>query len=143
MTMVPRINLSFDGRCEAAFRHYEKCLGGEVLFMLPWGDSPMAADAPQDWRDRIIHASIRIGDAEISGSDAPPHQYEPPKGFEIALNMDEIDAAERTFQLLAENGHIKMPLQETFWAQRFGIVVDQFGVPWAINCGRPLENRPD
>jgi PhnB protein len=67
-------------------------------------------------------------------SDAPPGHYQPPKGISISLQIKEVKEAERAFNALAENGTIQMPIQETFWAQRFGMVTDQFGIPWMINC---------
>jgi PhnB protein len=138
MTLNPSVNLSFDGRCEAAFRFYERCLGGKVTFMLTWGDSPMASDAPEEWRGKILHASFKLGHCVISGCDVLPHQYEKPGGFSLLLGMDDPDAAEQIFNALAENGVVRMPLQKTFWALRFGSIVDQFGVPWAINCENPM-----
>jgi PhnB protein len=134
MKLTPRISLSFDGHCEAAFKLYEKCMNGTITFMLTWGDSPMAAQAPPGWGTKINHATLNVGDTAISGSDALPGQYEPPQGFSIILQMEDADAAERVFQALAEHGTVGMPLQKTFWARRFGSVVDQFGIPWAINC---------
>jgi PhnB protein len=138
MTLNPSVNLSFDGRCEAAFRFYERCLGGKVTFMLTWGDSPMASDAPEEWRGKILHASFKLGHCVISGCDVQPHQYEKPGGFSLLLGMDDPAAAEQIFNALAENGVVTMPLQKTFWALRFGSIVDQFGVPWAINCENPM-----
>ena len=73
----------------------------------------------------------------ILGGDQPPYRYNQPKGFELVLPMDDPLAAERVFQELAEAGTIKMPLQETFWAARWGMVTDRFGTPWMINCGKP------
>lgn len=137
MKISPRVSLAFDGRCEAAFRHYERCLDARITFLLPWGKSPMAADAPPDWSTKILHGTIAIGDVEFSGGDMPPDQYDPPRGFEIQLNIDEAASAARAFQMLAENGTVKMPLQQTFFAKRFGIVIDQFGISWSISCGAP------
>jgi PhnB protein len=68
------------------------------------------------------------------GSDAPPDQYEPPKGFSIAIGLIDLAQAERIFNALAEKGTVQMPLQQTFWAVRFGMVVDRFGTPWMVNC---------
>ena len=135
MRVQAQISLAYDGRCEAAFRHYESCLGGEILFLLTWGNSPMAADAPPGWSEKVMHAAIRIGGLEITGSDVPPGHYEPPQGFEIVLNIDDPQTAESVFERLSEQGRIKMPLQKTFWALRYGVVVDPFGIPWSINCG--------
>ena len=95
----------------------------------------MAADAPPGWSDKVMHAAIRIGDTEITGSDVPSGQYEPPQGFEIVINVDDPETAERLFEQLSAGGRIRMPLQETFWARRYGVLVDPFGIPWAVNCG--------
>jgi PhnB protein len=81
-----------------------------------------------------MHATIRIGDAVLAGGDPPPHQYVRPQGFSLLLETNDSAEAERAFQALSENATIEMPLQETFWAKRFGSLVDQFGIPWSINC---------
>jgi len=134
MQIEPRISLIFNGECDAAFTLYEKCLGGTVTFRLTWGDSPMADQAPPEWRDKILHATLTIGGTALSGGDVLPDAYQRPQGFQIQLNLDDAAAAERIFAQLAEGGEEKVPLQQTFWAQRFGAVVDRFGVPWSINC---------
>ncbi len=139
MKLNVQISLSFNGQCEAAFRFYERCLNGTLAFLLTWGDSPMAAQAPPGWDAKVAHATLRIGGTEISGSDVPPDRYEEPKGFQVVLQMDDPAAAERVFNALAENARIAMPLQETFWAIRFGVLVDQFGIPWSINCEKAVE----
>lgn len=135
MTLNPCINLPFNGQCEAAFRFYERCLNGRITFMLTWGNSPMAKDAPPEWGDKIAHATLAVGDTRLQGSDPTPGSYESPKGFAITLNPSQADV-ERLFAELAEGGTIQAPLQETFWAHRFGAVTDRFGIPWAINCAR-------
>ena len=102
--------------------------------MLTWGDSPMAKDAPPEWSGKICHASLTIGEMAFAGADAFPQTYEAPRGFAILLGITDLADADRLFSALAENGEVQMPLQETFWALRFGQVTDQFGIPWAINC---------
>jgi PhnB protein len=134
MALSPYISLSFNGQCEAAFKFYERCLGGKIAFMLKWGDSPMAAEAPKEWTEKILYGRITVGDTDLIGADALPEQYEKPKGISVLLNMDEPADAERIFHALAENGTVRLPIQKTFWAARFGMLVDQFGVPWEINC---------
>jgi PhnB protein len=142
MKLNPHISLAFNGQCEAAFRLYAQCLNGTIAFMLTWGQSPMAAEAPPGWDAKIYHATLTIGDTGITGGDLPPDRFEQPKGFSIVLPMDDPVAAERVFQALAENGRIEMPLQETFWASRFGAVLDRFDIPWVINCERAVEPVP-
>lgn len=126
--------LIFNGQCEAAFKFYEERLGGKILVMLDHGSSPMAEQGPPEWRNKIMHARLTVGDAVLMGSDSPPDHFEEMKGFYVALNTESPADAERIFHALAENGTVRMQLQETFWAARFGMLVDQFGVPWMINC---------
>jgi PhnB protein len=131
-------HLTFDGQCEAAFAFYERCLGGTIVTMLRYGDSPMAAQAPQEWQDKIVHAKIDIRGNALAGADALPKDYAPPRGFFVLLDVDDSTDAERIFHALSENGTVRMPIQKTFWATRFGVVVDRFGIPWEINCGRAV-----
>ena len=133
--MIPY--LTFTGQCEAAFRFYEKCLGGEIVMMMTYADSPVAEQTSPDWRKKIMHASFALGEQVLQGADAPPERYQKPQGFSVMLNLIDAAEADRIFQALAENGTVQMPLQETFWALRFGMAVDQFGIPWMINCGKP------
>lgn len=126
--------LTFDGRCEAAFKFYEKSLGAKIMAMMTHEGTPMADQVPPDWRRKIIHARLQVGDVALMGSDAPPDRYEKPQGITVTLGIDKPAEAERVFHALAEKGSVTMPIQETFWAQRFGMLVDQFGIPWMINC---------
>ncbi len=128
--------LTFNGQCEAAFKFYEKCLGAKITFMMPHEDTPVANDVPSDWRKKILHASLQVGDRLLQGADCPPDHYQKPAGFSVKLDPNDAAEAERVFSALAENGTVQMPLQETFWAVRFGMLVDQFGIPWMINCGQ-------
>jgi PhnB protein len=128
-------HLAFDGRCAAAFEFYEKCLGGKIVTMLTYGDSPMAGQTPPGWRNKVLHATLALGDHVLTGADVIAEQYQKPQGFSVLLQVDAVAEAERIFKTLAENGVVQVPLEETFWASRFGMVVDQFGTPWMINCG--------
>ncbi len=129
--------LTFNGQCEAAFKFYEKCLGGKIVMMMTYGDSPMAEQTRPDWRKKIIHATFALGDHVLQGADALPERYQKPQGFSVLLYIGAAAEADRIFKALAEKGAVQMPIQETFWAQRFGTLVDQFGTPWTINCGKP------
>ena len=135
MKLTPHI--AFGGQCEAAFQFYERCLGGKILTMLAYGNSPMAEQVPPESRGKIAHATLTVGDNILMGADVLPEQYEKPKGFHILLGIDDPAEAERIYHALAENGTAQMPLQETFWAVRFGVLVDQFGISWEINCEQP------
>jgi PhnB protein len=129
--------LFFNDECEAAFKFYEQCLGGKIDAMMTYSESPMAEQTSPEKRDKIMHASLIVGDTVLMGSDEPSDSFEKPQGFSVSLVFDDVAESERVFQALAENGTITMPLQETFWAVRFGMVVDRFGTPWMINCDRP------
>lgn len=129
-------HLTFGGQCEAAFRFYEQCLGGAIVTMLTYGDSPMAEQVPLEWRGKIVHATLTIGENVLAGADLLPGDYQSPQGFFVLIEIDEPSEAERIFGELSENGSVRMPIQETFWAHRFGVVTDRFGTPWEISCGR-------
>ena len=131
--------LTFNGQCEAAFKFYEKCLGGKIEMMMTHGQSPMADQTPADWRDKIMHAQLVVGDAVLMGSDAPLDRFEEPKGFSVSLTTNDPAEAERLFHALEEGGKVRMPIQQTFWSPRFGMLVDRFGIPWMINCAQAAE----
>ena len=128
--------LFFNGQCQAAFKFYEQCLGGKVESMLPYEGSPMAEQVPSEWSNQIMHAEFKVGDFILMGSDDMPGKYKEPKGWSVMLSLDDPSEAERIFHALSENGTVKMPIQETFWAACFGALVDQFGTPWMINCDK-------
>ena len=128
--------LTFDGQCENAFRYYERVLGGKIEMMLSHGASPVADEVPAAWRDRIMHARLVVDEVVLMGSDAPPDRVEKPQGFSVSLLVDDPSEAERIFHALAEQGTVRMPFGETFWAHRFGMLVDRFGIPWMVNCER-------
>jgi PhnB protein len=132
--MIVNPYLFFNGQCEAAFKFYARCLGGTIVAMLPHAGTPAEAHVPSGWRDKILHARLNVGDESLMGSDAPPDHYEKPMGFSVSLQIKNPADAERVFHALAENGTVRMPIQQTFWAVRFGMLVDQFGIPWMVNC---------
>jgi PhnB protein len=126
--------LTFNGQCEAAFKFYEQCLGGKIVAMVTHAGTPAEEHVPAEWRNKIMHARLVVADEVLMGSDAPPDRYEQSKGFSVTVGVDDPKDAERIFDALAKNGTVKMPIQKTFWAARFGMLVDQFGIPWMVNC---------
>lgn len=128
--------LNFNGQCAEAFRTYERVLGGKITFMQTHGESPMADQVGPDWQDAVMHVSLQVGDQVIMGSDAPPPHFEKPQGFSVSIVLDDPAEAERIFAGLSEGGQVRMPMQKTFWAERFGMCVDRFGIPWLVNCGQ-------
>jgi PhnB protein len=129
--------LIFNGQCEAAFRFYERCLHGKILMLMKYGESPLAAQTPAQWHQRVLHATFSLGDYILQGADSLPKTYQRPQGFSVMLNIDSASEAERIFNDLSVHGTVQIPLQESFWATLFGVLVDQFGTPWTINCGTP------
>lgn len=144
--------LNFNGNCAAALDFYARHLGGKVEHKMTWGEAPPMGGGesggsepgdqtgcagpalPKDWNDKIIHARMTLGNAIIMVSDTPPGQFRPAQGIEMTLNVDAPAEAERLFSALSDGGTVKMPLMETFWAEKFGAVTDRFGIPWLINC---------
>jgi PhnB protein len=126
--------LSFKGDCEAAFTFYQQHLGATPRSLFRYGGSPMASDVPPDWADKVMHGTIILGGQELMGGDVAPDRYETPKGFSLSLQIEHAAEAERVFDALEVGGTVVMPLQQTFWAARFGMIVDRFGIPWLINC---------
>ena len=124
----------FNGNCEAAFRFYVKCLGAKIEAMMPFEGTPAAQHVPAEWKNKVLHASLSFGNDVLLGSDAPPGRYSAPQGFSVSINLKDVSEAERIFQELSANGKMTMPLQETFWAARFAMFTDQYGIPWTINC---------
>lgn len=126
--------LSFNGKCEAAFKFYEQVLGAQAGEFFRYGGSPMAGEAPAGWENKVMHGSVTIGGQTLMGADVAPASYEAPKGFSLSINLKDTAEAERVFRDLGQDGRIVMPLEKTFWAERFGMLVDRFGIPWMINC---------
>jgi PhnB protein len=129
--------LNFNGNCAEAFRFYEKALGGKDLYIMTHGD--MDPNAPAKGRNTVLHARLVLGETEIMASDAPPSGYSKPQGLYVALNVDTPADADRIFKALADGGQISMPIDETFFAHRFGIVTDRFGTPWMIVAAKPMK----
>jgi PhnB protein len=125
--------LLFNGTCRQAMEFYQKHLGGELQIMnfdqMPGGQRP-----PQS-ENLVMHAALTQGPLMIMASDATPnHPITQGDYAFISLSVDSIPDAERLFKALSEKGEIRMPLEETFWAKRFGMLSDQFGIKWMINC---------
>ena len=125
--------LSFKGECEAAFKLYAECLGGSLQFKMTWGESPMADHGGPEWGDKILHASLVIGDSVLLGADPTPNEYEAPKGISVTLAPKTAAEAERIFARLSEGGKVQASLQKTFWSPGFAMFTDRFGIPWMIS----------
>jgi PhnB protein len=127
--------LFFDGRCEEAIEFYRRVLGAEVIMLMRFKDGPQpqqAGSCPPNNGDKIMHASIRVGDATLLVSDGQCQGHPKFQGFSVSLRVPDEATAERLFAGLAEGGQIQMPLERTFFSPRFGMVADRFGVSWMI-----------
>ena len=126
--------LYFDGNCEEAFRFYEKLFGGKIEAMFLHEGTPVASQVPPEWQKKVLHARMTIGDAVLMASDAPPGRFHKQQGFSINIGLNDVAQAERIFNTLAKDAvAVTMPFGETFWAHRFGMLTDRFGIPWMIN----------
>jgi PhnB protein len=131
--------LNFGGNCEEAFRFYEKHLGGKVTVMMHQREAPAHDKTPPGLGNAIIHARMILGETELIGNDVPPDIFKPMRSAYLFLSLDSLEEAERAHHLLAEGGEIFMPLEETFFAYRFSMLRDRFGILWTIIHQRPMQ----
>ncbi|HRE63062.1 MAG TPA: VOC family protein [Ferruginibacter sp.] len=126
--IVPYLN--FNGNAAEALAFYSNALNGQVVFQQPFGD--MAPDP--SCKDKIMHATFVAGDLTLMVSDCPTGvSVNSGDQVSLSLNFDNVETLEKTFNALAEDGNITMPVQDTFWGARFGMTKDKFGVHWMFN----------
>ena len=126
--------LFFDGHCAEAMRFYERAFKGKLEMMQTWGESPGADNVAPDKRDRIMHARLNLGGRALLASDSETDEaFEGIRGFSLSVSFDSVEEAHRVFHELSDGGTVQLPIQETFWAKAFGMLVDRFGTPWMIN----------
>jgi PhnB protein len=132
--------VNFAGKCAEAFRYYEKHLGGKIGMMMTHGQAPDQSQVKPEFKDAILHAGISIGGTELMGADIPNAQ--PMRSAYLTLSVESDAEAERIFSALSGGGEVFMPMQETFFATRFGQLRDRFGINWMIINERPMAERP-
>jgi len=130
--------LNYGGNCAQAFRFYEQHLGGKITGMMTQGQMPDPKGVPPERRNDILHASMSLGGTQVMASDVPPERFQPMRSVYLSLSVDSTDEAERIYALLSDGGQIFMPMQETFFAFRFGMLRDKFGTSWMIIHERPM-----
>jgi PhnB protein len=130
--MQIRIHLMFGGQCEAAFRFYQRVLGGELTTLMTYGESPLAAATDPSHHAWIFHATLALEGQELLGADVITKEFLRPYGFAVLLSVAGFADAQRVFGALSDGGSVQMPFQKTFWADGYGFVTDRFGVPWEI-----------
>jgi len=129
--------LVFNGTCAEAMTFYNGVLGGK-LDLMKYGGTPAAEHVPAALHDKVMHACLSFGDHCVMASDSAPGQPDEMKGMSVTLHYEKPEDADRVFAALSEKGSVAMPIGETFWAKRFGTLVDRFGTPWMINCSKPM-----
>jgi PhnB protein len=130
--MLVQPYLFLDGRCEEALDFYRKTLGAQVEMMMRFKESPEQTMVPPDGGDKIMHASFRIGDSVVMASDGRCLGQPAFQGFGLSLTVRDEAEADRVFGALSDGGQVQMPLTETFFSPRFGMVADRFGVTWMV-----------
>lgn len=130
--------LNFGGNCEEAFRFYEQHLGGEITMMMRRAEQPDQPVTWPGWEESIQYAIMRIGETELMGSDVPPERFQPMRSVYLSLTVDGAAEAERIWALLSDGGQVLMPMEETFFAVRFGQIRDRFGTSWMILALKPM-----
>jgi PhnB protein len=126
--------LFYDSNCEAAFNYYAKVLGGKIEMMLRNEEAPEPMPGLPGREKKIMHARISIDGEVLMASDAPPDHFNKPQGFAVSLTVDDPAEGERKFKALSEGGTVNMPFGKTFFSKGFGMCIDQFGIPWMVNC---------
>jgi PhnB protein len=138
-TMKMYTYVNFAGKCAEAFRFYEQQLGGTITMLMTHGQAPDQSRVSPDWKDAVLHARLSIGGTELMGADIPNAQ--PMRSSYLSLNVESDAEAERIFSALSDGGEVFMPMQETFFATRFGQLRDRFGLNWMIIHERPMPPR--
>jgi PhnB protein len=129
--------VTFDGNCREAMTFYKKCFGAE-LYLMPFSEAPF--DSPPDAKDRIMHASLTKDHTLLMASDGMPGtNVQQGNNFSLNISCESLQEIESLFAALGEKGEVTMPLQETFWAARFGVLKDQFGINWIFNFEKPKQ----
>ena len=125
--------LFFNGTCAEAVKAYEKIFGAKVVMMMKNADAPPESRMPGN-DNLIMHVRLDLNGMTLLASDCPPNMYDKPQGFKVMYAVDKADEGQRVFNALKEGGSVQLDYQKTFWAHRFGMVTDKFGIPWMINC---------
>ena len=132
--------LNFGGNCEEAFRFYEQHLGGKIMMLMRRGEQPNQPVTWPGWENSIQYAHMELGETQLMASDVQPDRFQPMRSVYLSLTVDSAAEAERIWALLSEGGQVYMPMEETFFATRFGQLRDKFGISWMILASNP-QNR--
>ena len=124
--------LNYGGTCEEAFRFYERHRGGTITMLMRHGEQPHGQPVDPQWKDAVLHARISLGGTEVFGADIPPDRFQPMRSAYLSLTAGNAAEAEDLYRLLSDGGQVFMPMEETFFAERFAMLRDKFGTSWMI-----------
>ena len=130
--------LNYGGNCAEAFKFYEKELGGKILMLMTFDQAPDQNVVTPESKGKVMYARLALGDTHVMGSDAPADRYQPMRSAYLSLTVDSIQEAERIHGTLLPGGELFMPMQETFFANRFSMLRDRFGTSWMIINPKPV-----
>ena len=136
--MKVRTYLNYGGNCAEAFRFYEQNLGAKISFLMTFAQAPDQSQAQGMDKNAVLHAQLEIGDTQVMASDVPQDRFQPMRSVYLCYSVETDAEAERIYGMLAEDGQVFMPMQETFFASRFGQLRDRFGTSWMIIHERPM-----
>lgn len=122
----------FNGNCEEAFNFYAKAIGAKIGAMITFKGTPAEAGNPPEWEKKILHAQLDIGATQMLASDAPPGHFQKGQGYGVTLQCDTAADADRIFKALSDGGEVRVPIAQTFFASRFAMLSDKFGISWMI-----------
>jgi PhnB protein len=127
------VYLTFTGDCEEALNFYKDCFGGEIISKMTYRESPIPA--PEGYKDKLIHAEFRSDEVYLMACDAMPDMdIEYGNNITLSIGLNNVAEQQNVFNKLTQGGEVTMPLQETFWGARFGMLRDKFGIGWMLNC---------
>ena len=131
MTVTPYLH--FEGQAEEALNFYKEALGGEIIQVSHMGDGQM--EVPEILKDKVMHARLQIGESVLYMSDTfDPASVKQGNNVSLSLEIEDTTKLEKLFNGLSAGGTVKMPLEDTFWGARFGMLTDKFGIHWMMNC---------
>lgn len=128
------VYLNFLGKCEEALKFYQSALGGEISAMVKVAGTPAEAHYPADMKNNVLHGCLTLDNMDIMASDCPPSMYVKPANTAICINLEDEKNGERIFSALSEDGAVLMPFEQTFFAKKYGMFTDRFGVSWMVHC---------
>jgi PhnB protein len=129
--------LNFGGNCEEALRFYEQHLGGKITMLMRRSEQPNQPVTWPGWEHSIQYAHMDLGETQLMASDVPPDRFQPMRSVYLSLTVDSAAEAERLWAVLSDGGQVFMPMEETFFATRFGQLRDRFGISWMILALKP------